>query len=287
MTAEDYQQQITLRIKDNLNQWLAKLQAEKPELLLTRQWQVLFPEGFKPGFNCLPVVTNARPGKHLVAEVEFVLPESLELDLDSLELHLKDEPYPESKRSIPRPVLLDTSLDTLNNMIIGLNEFLQGFKPLFPPTAAHAPTAPFIPAAQVRPTASKPGMIKPDPVRLTNATDIDAVCRQLLQSADLPEWFQTIASREIREQLLQKIAETLLHYRQQIGREVDLADFFKQYTSQLLKAGRLQHYCQYKAQVIQLDEEGWCREHYCSKKPYRKACPQVTLRFGLESIKPS
>ena len=40
MTAEDYQQQITLRIKDNLNQWLAKLQAEKPELLLTRQWQV-------------------------------------------------------------------------------------------------------------------------------------------------------------------------------------------------------------------------------------------------------
>jgi hypothetical protein len=288
MTVEDYKQQITLRIKDNLNQWIDKLKTENPDLLLTKQWKVLFPEGFKPRFNSLPVVTNAKLGKHLVAEVDFVLPESLELDLDSLELNLKNEPFPESKKVIKHPVLLDNSLDTLNNLIIGLNEFMQGFKPIFSgaaPTAhtAHtALTAPLIPASPIRTIQGK--TTQPDIIRVNSASDIDAVRRQLLQSEDLPEWFKTINSREIREQLLQKIAETLIHYRQQVGREVDLGDFFRQYTNQLLKAGRLYHYCKYKGKAIQMDDEGLCMENYCSKKPFRSACSQVTLRFGSESV---
>jgi len=298
MTAEDYKQQITLRIKDNLNQWIDKLKSENPELLLTKQWKVHFPDGFKAGFNSLPVVTNAKQGKHLVAEVEFVLPESLELDLENLELNLKNEPFLETKKQIKRPVLLDNSLDILNNLIIGLNEFMQGFRGAAPstyaaskvngnvpiintvPIAPIAPTAPFNPAQQNRTIEVK--SVQPNTIRVNGAGDIDSIKHQLLQSADLPEWFRTIDSREIREQLLQKIAETLAHYRQQLGREVDLTDFFRQYTNQLMKAGRLYHYCKYKAKAIHLDDEGLCTENYCSKKPFRNTCPQVTLKFGSE-----
>ena len=85
MTAEDYKQQITLRIKDEINRWIDELKEKDPDLLLTKQWSIHFPKGFKAGFNSLPVITNSKDGKYLVGEVGFVLPESLELDMDSIE----------------------------------------------------------------------------------------------------------------------------------------------------------------------------------------------------------
>jgi len=74
MSAADYQESITLRIKEPVTRWIAELQAREPELLLTKQWQILFPRGFKAGFNCLPVLTGSKHGRRLIAEVEFVLP---------------------------------------------------------------------------------------------------------------------------------------------------------------------------------------------------------------------
>ena len=82
MTAEDYKQHITLKIKDNINQWIDKLKTDQPDLLLTKQWNIHFPKGFKPGNNIIPVVTASKQGKYLIGELLFYLPDNLELDME-------------------------------------------------------------------------------------------------------------------------------------------------------------------------------------------------------------
>ncbi|MEE9167916.1 MAG: hypothetical protein V3U24_10720, partial [Candidatus Neomarinimicrobiota bacterium] len=119
-----YKQEITERIKDSLNRWIEELKKSHPELLLTKQWRTLFPRGFTEGNNVIPVVTGSKKGKHLVAEVQFVLPESLELDLDAMELTVKNEPF-EEKEKEASPVPIDEPLDVLNELILGVNDFLQ------------------------------------------------------------------------------------------------------------------------------------------------------------------
>ena len=104
--------------------------------------------------------------------------------------------------------------------------------------------------------------------------------RHMRRSVYLPEWYETIHSREVAENLLQKLAEGYLHYQRQVGHSVSLEDYFHQYTDYLLKEGKLHHYCPYKGKAVHLDSDDWCTETYCSKKPFHSECPQVTLRFG-------
>ena len=283
MTAEDYKQQITVKIKDSINQWIDKLKEEHKELLLTKQWNIHFPKGFKPGNNIIPVVTASKQGKYLIGELLFYLPDNLELNMDSIELTLKNEPFDEKQVRVKTPVPLDEPLDVLNNIILGLNDFL-GTLPM--PVYSSNPV--------IRKSQNlfnnMQGTVLPKTIPINgfannsiNNGDIDTIRKQILQSDYLPEWFRTIGSHEIREQLLTKIAESLAHYRKQVGRAIDLQEFFDRYTEMLLKQDKLYHYCKYKSKPVSLDPGGQCTENYCSKKPYNAGCPHVTLRFGLKS----
>jgi len=294
MTAEDYKQQITLKIKDSINQWIDKLKEEHKELLLTKQWSIHFPKGFKPGNNIIPVVTTSKQGKYLIGELLFYLPDNLELDLDSIELTLKNEPFDEKQVRVKTPVPLDEPLDVLNNIIIGLNNFVQTL-----PMPVYS-SNPVIRKSQnifdnMQGTVVKPKSIPINGFANNNGNntgnntgytgdtgDIDIIRKQILQSDYLPEWFKTIGSYEIREQLLTKIAESLAHYRKQVGHAIDLQEFFDKYTEMLLKQGKLYHYCKYKSKPVSLDVNDHCTENYCSKKPYNAGCPHVTLRFGIK-----
>jgi len=276
MTAEDYKQQITLRIKDSVNKWIDDLKEKDKELLLTKQWSVLFPKGFKAGFNALPVVTHSKQGKHLIGEVGFVLPESLELDMESIELTLKNEPYQEDQKRVPRHTSLNDPLDILNGIIININQFLQGL----------SPTSNTLKPLNMRPLGTNPlpGAAPSQTIRINSndTRDIDSIRKTLLQSSYLPDWFKTIDAMEIREQLLSKIAESLAHYQKQIGHSVDLNEFFEKYTEMLLKQDKLYHYCKYKSKPVELDSGQFCTENYCSKKPYHAQCSNATLRFGIK-----
>jgi len=275
MTAEDYKQQITLRIKDSVNQWIDDVKEKDKDLLLTKQWQVLFPRGFKSGFNTLPVVTNSKNGKHIIGEVGFVLPESLELDMDSIELSLKNEPYNENQKQTSSHRSLNEPLDILNGIIVNINSFLQGL----------TPTSSTLKPLNLRPLGTNPlpGAAPSQSIRINhNDGDIDNIRKTLLQSSYLPDWFKTIDSMEIREQLLSKIAESLAHYQKQIGNTVDLQEFFEKYTEMLLKQDKLYHYCKYKSKAVDLDDQQCCTENYCSKKPYHSQCSNATFRFGIK-----
>ena len=277
MTAEDYKQQITLRIKDAINQWIDDLKEKDHDLLLTKQWSVIFPRGFKSGFNTLPVVTNSKNGKYMVGEVGFVLPESLELDMEGIELTLKNEPYKEDHKQVSGHRSLNEPLDILNGIIININSFLQGLSPTSNTT---------IKPLNMRPLGTNPlpGAAPSQTIRINHndTSDIDSIRKTLLQSSYLPDWFKTIDSMEIKEQLLSKIAESLVHYQRQVGHSVDLQEFFEKYTEMLLKQDKLYHYCKYKSKPVELDENQFCNENYCSKKPFRSICPNAILRFGIK-----
>ena len=282
MTAEDYKQQITVKIKDSINQWIDKLKEEHKELLLTKQWNIHFPKGFKPGNNIIPVVTASKQGKYLIGELLFYLPDNLELNMDSIELTLKNEPFDEKQVRVKTPVPLDEPLDVLNNIILGLNDFLGTL-----PMPAYS-SNPVVRKSQNLFDNMQGTVVKPKTIPINgfanniNNGDIDTIRKQILQSDHLPEWFRTIGSHEIREQLLTKIAESLAHYRKQVGRAIDLQEFFDRYTEMLLKQDKLYHYCKYKSKPVSLDVSGHCTENYCSKKPYNAGCPHVTLRFGIK-----
>ena len=122
-----------------------------------------------------------------------------------------------------------------------------------------------------------------DEVKVTsgnNGDRIDSVKNDLVRSTYLPEWFKTIESLDIRTQLLEKIAESLIHYENQLGRKVDLKEFFGKYTEHLQKQDKLYRFCKYKSKPVSFDKNNWCEENYCSKKPYNAVCPQGVLKFG-------
>ncbi|MBC8460266.1 MAG: hypothetical protein H8D67_19955 [Deltaproteobacteria bacterium] len=283
MTAEDYKQQITVKIKDSINQWIDKLKEEHKELLLTKQWNVLFPKGFKPGNNIIPVVTASKQGKYLIGELLFYLPDNLELNMDSIELTLKNEPFDEKQVRVKTPVPLDEPLDVLNNIILGLNDFLGTLPmPVYSSNPVVRKSQNLFDNMQGTVVKSKTIPINGFANNNIQNGDVDTIRKQILQSDYLPEWFRTIGSHEIREQLLTKIAESLAHYRKQVGRAIDLQEFFDRYTEMLLKQDKLYHYCKYKSKPVSLDPGGQCTENYCSKKPYNAGCPHVTLRFGIK-----
>ena len=138
-----YKKLITESIKAAVNDWIEDLKNKHKELLLTKQWKIIFPKGFNEGHNVLPVVTSSKKGKHLIAEVQFVLPDNLELDMVGLQLVLKNEPYiPSEKEKKTGPVPLDESFDILNDMVIGLNSFLQNLNFSMPGIAMPSSSAP-------------------------------------------------------------------------------------------------------------------------------------------------
>ena len=53
----DYQKLILDRVKGRINEWLETLKQKAPELLLTRQWRIVWPGGFKQGQNTILVIT--------------------------------------------------------------------------------------------------------------------------------------------------------------------------------------------------------------------------------------
>ena len=113
-----------------------------------------------------------------------------------------------------------------------------------------------------------------------NNSVTDSIKKQMINSNYLPEWIKTIESKEVWDQLLTKLAEAFCHYQQQVGKAVDLKEFFDKYTEHLLSQGKLYHYCKYKSKPVKLDDNNYCLEDYCSKKPYNAVCPLITLKFG-------
>ena len=319
MKNNGYKKLITESIKEAVNDWIEDLKVKHKELLLTKQWKIIFPKGFQSGHNVLPVITSSKNGKHLIAEVQFILPDNLELDMVGLQLVLKNEPYilSEKEKKIdtgPVPVPLDESIDVLNDMVIGLNSFLQNLNFSMPaiamptssgPTSA-GPTSAGPTSAGPTTFFSNPLNIKKDQSQLKinplsnvngnnnfvhnnylngsgNTSTIDNIKKQMINSNYLPEWIKTIESKDVWDQLLTKLAEAFYHYQQQMGKAVDLKDFFEKYTEHLLNQGKLYNYCKYKSKPVKLDANGHCTENYCSKKPYNSACPLATLKFGAPS----
>jgi len=286
---DDYRQQISRRIKDGINNWIDKLKAEHSEFLLTKQWNIIWPKGFKAGQTVIPVVTGSKKGKHLVGEVQFLLPDDLELDYDAVELILKNEPFKISKPKAvtPKPVPIDEPLDVLNNLVLGVNDFLQSLNlnSPNPKTALRLfPTDRQQPSIRVNPTISANPTVLGAASPLSNG-DVDLVEKvreQMLRSHYLPEWFKAIRSKDIWDTLLGKLAEGFIHYQQKIGHAVDLKEYFRLYTDHLKEAGKLHNYCKYKSQPVSLDSSGHCLETYCSKKPYNSTCSYATLKFGQQ-----
>jgi len=284
---DDYRQQISRRIKDGINDWIDKLKAEHSNLLLTKQWQVIWPKGFKAGQTVIPVVTGSKKGKHLVGEVQFLLPDDLELDYDAVELILKNEPFKiqKVKAKTAMPVPLDEPIDVLNNLVLGVNDFLNSLNLNIPnPKTAMRlfPTDRQQPSIRVTPTISaNPAILgAAPPFNNGDVNLIEQVREKMLRSQYLPEWFKAIRSKEIWNTLLEKLAEGFIHYQQKVGHAIDLEEYFRLYTDHLKEKGKLHNYCKYKSQPISLDSSGHCLETYCSKKQFNSPCNYATLKFG-------
>ena len=283
---DDYKQQISRRIKDDINDWIDKLKAEHSNLLITKQWNILWPKGFKTGHTVIPVVTGSKKGKRLVGEVQFLLPENLELDYDAVELILKNEPLKirKPKTNTPKPVPLDEPLDFLNNLVLGVNDFLNSLNLNIPAAQTTIPTLKQQPSIRVTPTISATPIAlgAAPPFSNGDVNLVEKVREQMLKDKYLPEWFKAIRNKEIWDTLLDKLAEGFIHYQQKIGHVVDLKDYFQLYTDHLKEAGKLHNYCKYMSKPISLDSSGHCNESYCSKKPYHSTCSYATLKFGSQ-----
>ena len=285
-----YRKAITERIKESVNNWIETLKKEHPELLLTKQWHVLFPKGFSAGYNCLSVVTGSKKGKHLVGEVQFVLPSDLELDFDDIELVLKNEPYKEAKKETETkvvPVPIDEPIDVLNNMIKGVNSFLGSLNLNIPETPTFTgfnqlteKQQPPVKVAPLLSTTTQKPMEAAPPFKPADENLVEKVKNTMLKSEYLPEWLKTIESRDVFETLMQKLADGFVHYQQKLGKAVDLKEFFDKYTEHLKETGKLYYHCKYKGKPVEHDSKEWCLESYCSKKPYRSPCSYSTLKFG-------
>ena len=284
----EYRKAITEKVKENMNSWIETLKKEHPQLLLTKQWQVLFPKGFNEGYNALSVVTGSKKGKRLVAEVEFVLPSDLELDFDDLELVLKNEPFiekrPKAKKAALVPV--DETIDILNNIVSGVNSFLSDLNINIPTSPSF--TALNLTEMQQPPTvqpslSTRPQILDKEaapPLKMTDENLVEKLKREMVKSEHFPDWLKTIESKEVFKTLMQKLAEGFIHYQQKLGSPVELKDFFQKYEEHLKENNKLYYHCKYKGKPITHDSNGWCTEGYCSKKPYRSTCSYNTLKFG-------
>ncbi len=261
-----YKKQIAEKIKNAVNDWIDDLKNKHQDLLITKQWNILFPKGFQSGFNILPVVTSAKHGKHLVAEIQFVLPDTLELDIDQMELILKNEPYiQEEQETSNQPSIppLNDSIDLLNDIVLGLNSFLQNTRITIPRTSSpllnlfgKADTNQSIifkssEENKTHTTTNKTNGLNISPMK--DETELDRIKISMKNSPDLPDWIRTIESREIWNEVLDKLAQAYIHYNNQLGYSVDLKTFFEKYTQHLLHQNKLHHYCTYKSKPVRTE----------------------------------
>ena len=285
----EYRKAITERIKESVNNWIETLKKEQPELLLTKQWQVLFPKGFNEGFNCLSVVTGSKKGKYLIAQVEFVLPRDLELDFDNIELVHKNEPFKKETKETKKkalPIPIDEPIDVLNNMIIGVNSFLGSLNisvpsiPSFTGFNLTEKQQPIRVSPLLSTTTQNVPVAAAPPFKPADENLVEKVKNTMLKSEYLPEWLKTIESRDVFETLMQKLSEGFIHYQKKIGHAVDLKEYFDLYESHLKEQGKLHYYCKYKGKPVKHDSNEYCLESYCSKMPYKSKCSYSTLKFG-------
>ena len=278
----DYKKMIRESISAEIGEWIERLKTQDNELKLTRQWKVLFPRGFESGNNVLPVITGSKEGKRLIGEVAFILPDDLELDTSDLNLTLKNEPFSEYTAPKVTPEPMEDSFDLLNRMVVSINEFLSGVEIERPNRYENRRQTSFFGIDVEK--KGKANVIGFDNGILGETkipTDrLETVKREMLASSYLPEWFKTITSYEIRNSLLEKLTEGYIHYRAKLGRDVDLKEFFTEYTAHLKKTDKLHDYCPYKAKPVNLTEAGHCLEDYCSKNPYNAPCSVPVLKFG-------
>ena len=283
---EDYKKMIRESISSEIGEWIERLKTQDNEKKLTRQWKVNFPRGFEVGNNILPVITGSKEGMRLIGEVSFLLPDSLELDTDDLNLTLKNEPFSESVNPMIRPEPMEDSLDLINKMVVSINEFLSGVEIKRPNRIINHKQTPFFGIDSDK--KSKINVIGFDngyTGQTKLSTDkLDTIKREMLASSYLPEWFKTITSYDIRDSLLEKLTEGYIHYKTKLGRDVPLEEFFREYTLHLKKSEKLHDYCPYKAKSVNLTDKGHCLEDYCSKKPYNAPCSVPVLKFGKKPM---
>ncbi len=276
--SDEYKKLIIERIRDEINRWIDELKGKHPELLLTKQWHILFPKGFLAGHNTIPVVTHSKDGQHLVAEIQFVLPDDLNLDIEDIQLVLKDEGYQDTtgsaKQNSSHPVPVDEPLDMLNRIVLGINEFISslGTRPM--------------PAGNIQPKANPLNgtaiMLSSSPLRplSSDSSDLEDLKRRMINSALLPEWIKSIELKTTYDEVISKLAIAYQQYQRQTMGRSDLGEFFAKYTAHLLNAGHLHSYCPYKGKPVELNDKGHCQESYCSKKPFNEKCNVPKLRFG-------
>jgi len=270
--SDEYKKLLTERIRDQVNRWIEELKAKNSELLLTKQWRILFPKGFVPGHNAIPVVTHSKDGKRLIAEIQFVLPDDLNLDVNDIQLVLKDEGFEAAPIPTVQPIPVDEPLDMLNRIVIGINEFIAslGVRPAGPVSSRP------VMLAGISTALSSPA------VRVLGSenSDLEDIKRQMINSALLPDWIRSIESRATYEEVIAKLAIAYQQYQRQSMGKADLSEFFARYTSHLLNAGHLHYHCPYKGKPVEINERGYCQESYCSKKPFNDKCNIPKLKFG-------
>ena len=272
---DDYKQQITQYVREVVQRRIAQLKEEHPNQLYTHQWQLEWPSGFTEGNNVIPITTQTKDGLYCIGELHLVVPSSYELDLEAMEFVPVNEPY-DPPKTTTQPPPLNTSLEMLNAMVTGLNEFLGSVTGEQSAQSLTQPLSPFHPSE-----SQQTGETTHSPLQFqtTSSRDLESIKQSILDHEDLPDWYTMINDREARDTLLTKMAETYVQYRTQSGNQ-SLSTFFKDYTDFLQDRGKLQNWCTYKSKSVELNEQGWCTETYCSKKPYRKKCPRSTLKFA-------
>ena len=272
---DNYKKQITEKVKQSVSEWIARLKTEHPDQLLRSNWKILFPRGFVAGQNTISVVTPAKGGKRLIAEIGFFLQDDLVLDVEESEVNLKNEPYKEKKKKGKQELRsVDSSLDVINNIILGASEIMASLSGMSAPVN--------------RPQLSKFGSpvkssLDSPMVEKAPTDEITKTVGLMLLHPDLPEYVRTIQDKTVRDRLLEKMAEAYLHYSNTMGRNIDLPEFFESWTKQLKDQGKIQPHGKGKGIPIELDKNGWCQEFNCSKLPYRSKCPQTTHKFGVRS----
>jgi len=273
--SDEYKKLIMDRINDEINRWIGELKEQHQDLLLTRQWQVLFPKGFQPGHIVIPVVTGGKQGKHLIGEIEFVLPDDLNLDINEVKLALKDEAYQEQKPV--KPVSIDEPLDLLNRVVVGMNDFLKSLSIAMP---AGEQLSLFQTFSTGKDNEKK--VMNGASILQPFGSDLERIKREMLSSTYLPEWIKTIEDKQVYGEFIDKLVPAYVQYQRSSSGSSSLKDFFEKYTSHLLSHGHLHYYCKYKGKPIELDDWEHCTEAYCSKKPYNSKCPMAVLKFGKE-----
>ena len=271
---DNYKKQLSDKVKQSIVDWISRLKIEHPNQLIRSNFKILFPKGFKAGQNTIPIVTPAKKGKRLIGEIGFYLLDDLVLNVDEVELTLKNEPYKEGRNKKEQTASvksIDSPLDVINNIIVSASELMGSLSGMGGPV--NKPQSPRF-GSPVK--ASPLGVL----VDKAPTDEVSKTVRLMLLHPDLPEYVKTIQDRTVKDRLLEKMSEAYLHYSNTMSRHIDLPEFFELWTKQLDDDGRIQTHCKWKGIPITLDDNGWCTEYNCSKLPYRAKCPQTTYKFG-------